>query len=248
MKLQLFCSKYYFVPTLIPTILTLILLPAFLSLGFWQLQRATEKRLMQQDFVRRATLPFLQLNDIKSSLPSYRYRRVKLYGHFDNSHTFLLDNKFFHHQLGYHVLVPFVVAGTSSPILINRGWLPMGKSRAKLPTISVVSGEVTIEGLVELPPKRHFSLGRLTETTVDWPRRIQYIDLQQLGHLLARPIEPYMVLLAPSSTYGFVRDWTPIMTMDPARHIGYAIQWFIFAGILLVLFIVLHTKKSMRQK
>ncbi|CAN5446028.1 SURF1 family protein [soil metagenome] len=247
-KLQLFIGKYCFAPTLIPTILTLLLLPFFLSLGFWQLHRAAEKQVMQDNFAARATLPPLQLADISGSMETFRYRVIKIRGHFDNQHTFLLDNKFSEHRLGYQVLSPFVTATLPpSRILVNRGWISMGKSRAVLPDIPAVEKEVSIEGVVEVPTSKHFALGKFTENLQEWPKRVQYLDLAQFANLLAEPIASYIVLLSPASPYGFVREWAPVLAIAPARHIGYAIQWFIFAGILLILFVVLNTKKRVRN-
>jgi len=41
----------------LPTLLALALIPSFVALGWWQLQRAEEKRVLQTEYDRRASAP-----------------------------------------------------------------------------------------------------------------------------------------------------------------------------------------------
>jgi surfeit locus 1 family protein len=50
------------------------------------------------------------------------------------------------------------------------------------------------------------------------------------------------VLLDPQAPDGYVRDWHP-PGMSPARHWSYAIQWWSFAALALVLWGVLSVAK-----
>ena len=97
-----------FKPKFVPTFALFLILPIFLSLGFWQLNRAAEKKILLQQYEQRAQRP-LQLSDIKGEGKNYQYFPVVLTGHFDNQHSFLLDNKIYQRQAGYQVLTPFIV-------------------------------------------------------------------------------------------------------------------------------------------
>jgi surfeit locus 1 family protein len=50
------------------------------------------------------------------------------------------------------------------------------------------------------------------------------------------------VLLDPEVAGGYVREWTP-PGMPPSRHFSYAIQWWGFAVVLLVLYFGLNFRK-----
>nr|MDQ2972370.1 SURF1 family protein [Pseudomonadota bacterium] len=50
---------------------------------------------------------------------------------------------------------------------------------------------------------------------------------------------PRVLLLDADPATPYVRQWTPD-TMPPARHRAYALQWFTFALVALVMFFVLH--------
>ena len=107
------------------TLLALIFMGFFIYLGLWQLNRAKVKQNLLAAYEMRINLPALsaQSFDLKKDL---RYYRLTLTGHFDNQHTFLLDNKIFHQQLGYEVYTPFITPGLS-PILIDRGFIRLEK-------------------------------------------------------------------------------------------------------------------------
>jgi cytochrome oxidase assembly protein ShyY1 len=52
-----------------------------------------------------------------------------------------------------------------------------------------------------------------------------------------------MVLwMAPESRGNYLRDWHPVW-LPPERSRAYAVQWFSFAGIALLLFILLNLRK-----
>jgi surfeit locus 1 family protein len=59
-----------------------------------------------------------------------------------------------------------------------------------------------------------------------------------------RPLVRYQLLLDAGFSDGFFREWEP-RALPPERHIGYAIQWFSFAGILAVMVIVLSVRSRM---
>mgnify|MGYP003429174546 CR=1 FL=1 len=55
--------KYRFRPRLLPTLATLALLPLMLWLGFWQLDRAQQKRALQMDYDARIAAQAVSLVD-----------------------------------------------------------------------------------------------------------------------------------------------------------------------------------------
>jgi surfeit locus 1 family protein len=55
-------------------------------------------------------------------------------------------------------------------------------------------------------------------------------------------LEQRIVLLDPEVPNGYVREWSP-PGMPPSRHFSYAIQWWGFAAVLLVLYFGLNFRK-----
>ncbi len=91
--LQLRISDYSFTPKIIPSLVTLILFPLLIFLGLWQLDRADEKRNIDDGVNSAIAKPALELNsfDLKT-LSNEIYRSAKIKGSFDAQHQFLLDN------------------------------------------------------------------------------------------------------------------------------------------------------------
>lgn len=231
-----FAPKWYFV------ILTLCLCALFIRLGYWQLQRAAEKENLQATFSERLHLPPLSLDEILKKEDRIYYP-VQIKGHYDNAHTIVLDNKIHAHQVGYEVLTPLIIAKNQPILLINRGWIPATATRNVLPAIPQIIGEQTVLGYVYITPGKSFSLGSAVENTETWPLRMQVLDIPLLKNKWQQSIYPFVLLLAPDAKSDFVRDWQPIAT--PAqKHRGYAVQWFAFAFVLVIIFIVLNIRKK----
>jgi surfeit locus 1 family protein len=235
--MQFSFGRYYFSPSWLLTIATLLVLVILFGLGCWQLARAQQKQVLQDHYNARSKAAPFDLNQVTVLPADLRFTAVKVTGHFDNAHNFLVDNKFFQHQLGYQVFTPFVLSNTYKTVLINRGWVARGRDRKQLPTIKAVIGEITLQGIVSVPDK-NFSLGVNAENKA-WPRLIENIDLLQIEQTLSQKLYPFVILLEQNQPYGFAREWQPF-NGKVATHYGYAVQWFALAGTLLIIFLVLN--------
>ena len=52
------------------------------------------------------------------------------------------------------------------------------------------------------------------------------------------------MLLDPGAPDGFERDWRPALGFGPERHLGYAVQWFAFALVAVVMLIALNLRPA----
>ncbi len=212
----------------------------FTSLGFWQLSRAHEKQILQQQFVTRLQAPAIPIEQLPQDSAAM-YQPVSVIGHYDNQHNFLLDNKIHHHQMGYEVLTPFIQQGTQQRILVNRGWIPAPPERKILPPIPEASSH-TLVGYIYQSPGKPFTLGSIADASNQWPLRLQALDISTIQQRLKVPLFPQLVLLSPTAADGFVREWKPI-NMPPSKHVSYAVQWFSFAAIIIIIYISLNLKR-----
>lgn len=230
--------RYIFRPHLLNTMITLVILCALVSLGFWQLHRAAGKSLIQSEFESRQN-QMIDLNKLDQPKQDLRFFRLKLNGEFDNQHFILLDNKIINHQIGYELYIPFYIYddnfGHHLAILIDRGFIPQGASRQQLPVINPILGEQHIEGILTAVPSSGLNIGTEEKSTTQWPMRVSKIDLIQLSQLLHQNFYDYILIENNNAT--------PIMSMKPERHVAYAVQWFMLAGTLFILYLVVSIKK-----
>jgi len=231
-----------FAPSWPMTLLTLVLFLAFVGLGRWQWHRGVGKQAVWAEYQRPAPpdLPVRRkIEGIEGS-----FVPVRLEGHFEPAQQFLLDNSSHAGQPGYEVLTPFVLGGTGQRILVNRGWIQFTGYRDRLPEISFTSdATVRIAGRLADLPAAGLASGRAAPGTDDrWPKLTSFPTHAELEAALHRPLAPRVLLLDPREPDGYVREWAP-PGLAPDRHFSYAIQWWGFAMVLLVLYFGLNFRK-----
>jgi surfeit locus 1 family protein len=229
------------------TLLTALLLPLMISLGFWQLRREDEKLALQTAYDARQREAPVALSTLDIT-QDQQYRQVSLRGRYDNAHNFLLDNRIYQGQVGYEVIVPFETAD-GTVVLVNRGWMAQGRTRQELPAIPAVEEEVSIDGSVYQPVGASLVLGDALESE-GWPKVIQTLAPLRLAELSgtgdASKVFPYTVRLAAAAPGVLTRYW-PVISTTPEKHRGYAVQWFAMATALAGLYFYYSTKEHTQR-
>ena len=210
-----------------------------ISLGFWQLDRADEKRAIE-DQIFRANSGDVELIDSAEFLKDKEYYHVRLQGSYIGDRQFIYDNQIVDQISGYYVLTPFILKGDSKSVLINRGFIPWNGRRDKLADIDIREKLTEVKVQISKPVKR-IEL-KVSELTGDFPVLIQALDLDEMSTIAALDFVSVVGLLSPESENGFVRQWEPYAG-SIERHIGYAIQWFLMALVLAFIGIRLALKQ-----
>ena len=229
-------GNYRFQPGWTVGITSLVFFSAFCALGLWQLQRADEKYTMQADYEHLATAEPLAVNAAQPLSAADEYRPLRVSGRYLPHYQILLDNVRHNGRAGYNVITPLQVDDYPELLLVNRGWVPIGRSRAILPELQTPTGEVTLTGMVGLPRSRPLGIGADSPPNPDGGSVWLFLDRETLARQTDRPVSPVLILLDPNAPTGFVRDW-PQYDAKVGMHIGYAIQWFVFASAAIVLFL-----------
>jgi surfeit locus 1 family protein len=224
------------------TALTFAACIAFVSLGKWQWGKGNLRAAQAEEFARGGE----QAEPIgaRSLATVERFQRVRVRGHFDTAHQFLLDNRTYDGRAGYEVLTPFNrVDGTT--ILVNRGWVPFTGYRERLPDVSFAAPELDeVVGRVDELPTAGLESGRSPpDAKAPWPKVTTYPHAADLISALGRPAESRILLLDPRAMNGYVREWLP-PGLPAARHWSYAVQWWAFAVLAITLWLVLGFRKK----
>ncbi len=72
---------------------------------------------------------------------------------------------------------------------------------------------------------------------------LNFPQQQDIEKVLGAKVESRIVLLDPAAPNGYERVWRPAMQFGPERHLAYAIQWFAFALVALIIFIALSLRR-----
>src|SRR5918999_6369661 len=166
----------------------------FTRLGFWQLERAQQKQALRATVQSRTELPPLVLHDLLFNHKELRFRKVLARGTFDPEQQILLDNRTYQGRAGYHVVTPLRLSASGIRVLVNRGWVELGRSRAGLPVGPPPQGEVAIHGIIEIPSIPPNIFGMLSQPGPAWGNRWPYLDLD-LDYFQARTgtiLQPFL--------------------------------------------------------
>jgi len=225
------------------TLFTLVLLPLLVSLGFWQLERAGEKVALAAAQTARMTQPPAPMGDVvaEERRATLAYVPVALEGHFHPRLTILKDNQLREGRYGVDVLTPFFDRGAGQWVLLNRGWVPADPARRSLPAPDTPEAQLRLQASVYVPPGEPYTLAPEQLENISWPLLVQDAADPALRRVLERELDaalfPLELRLAPDEPAGFRRDW-PLLNSSPAKHRGYAVQWFTMAAALAVLFVL----------
>lgn len=236
--LKLRLGKWVFAPTLWPTLAAVFFFMLTLWLGNWQSGRADTKRALQARYDVAAEQAPIHVGGALLDRDSVLFRRVEVQGRFDEAHTILLDNRVYNGVAGYHVLTPLKIEGGQRAILVNRGWVAIGRSRDLLPNTQAPSGVVSVVGMATDPHSRYVEL-----TSVPLPGRVwQNLDFERFEVQYGSSLQPVLMLQTNEAEDGLVRDW-PRPDSGASMHASYAFQWYSLATTLAILWLVLNVKR-----
>lgn len=202
-----------------------MLLPLFLSLGFWQLRKAEAASALQAEIAACALAAPIEMPVTPADAAALRHRRFVLRGSYDAGRQILIDNRVHGGRAGYHVVTPLKLDGAAMHVLVNRGWVPAAADRRVLPQVPPPTARVEITGVAVLPPARFFTLGEVASPGTVW----QNLDLARFRDHAGVPLQPVVLQLDATAPGGYVRDW-PRVDERALRNLGYAWQWFGFAA------------------
>lgn len=212
--------------------------PLLVTLGFWQLDRADEKQRIVEQYRTNQQAPPATVATLNAE-DSLQYRSAWLKGQLDAERRLILDNRVKNGRPGYEILEPLTVVGLDKTILVNRGWVPASLDRTQLPQVEPVIGEVQLRGSL------YQTLGgyRLDDgigLVKQWPARVGWVSAARAETLFGETFFAYQLRLDQDSAGALQTGW-PTVAVQPAKHTGYAVQWFAMALVLIIMTIIANS-------
>lgn len=223
------------------TILSLLFLSLLLHLGFWQLERAQEKNLMQQKMDETLLQPRINLSGTEKNIPLFR--RVELQGEFKTKNFWLIDNRVHHGRVGYEVVAPYTLKNNVT-VLVNLGWVPAPVTRDLLPQVDLPLTH-SITGRLYQPSSNN--MVRNVEVSQTWPRRVQELSFLQAAEDLGTSVYPAVLRINGDDPSAFIAQWR-WLNSSADKHYGYAVQWFLMAVVLCIAWLLANSNLSIYIK
>ena len=177
-------------------------------------------------------LPIVDLHGVTTDPVSHEWQRVRVTGKFDAQRQILLRNHYNEGKYGFEALTAFT-ANDGRKFWVDRGWVQAGATATEQPDLPTTPlGEVSIVGRLRLdtslPQGNFFAIPTGKNSGL-----ISEANAQSTN--TARGIESafYLDLLE-----GNLPELTPVVTAEVPEltdgpHFAYALQWVIFAGLVL---------------
>jgi surfeit locus 1 family protein len=203
-------------------------------LGFWQLSRLEERRTTNATIAAGLARP-VDTIDAASADAEPSYRRVSAAGRYLTRHELLLYGRAFDGSPGDHVLTPLRLDGGGT-VLVDRGWIPFRADRT-VPVAEALppEGVVAVEGIL-LPPEDAPAFPEGEAGSV-----VDAANVAQIANATGLDLIPVVLLLQtqePANT-GDLPVPAPLPPRDEGPHLSYAIQWFSFAAIAILGYVLL---------
>lgn len=236
----LFSRKWLWV-----TLLVLVLMVILARLGFWQLDRLSQRRANNQ--IVAAALAASPMDMTRIALPAdlstIKNRQVIATGEFDFDNQLVLKVQNWDGQAGAHLVTPLLLEDGETAVLVDRGWIPEVQNNPADRTKYNLPGPVTVEGYAALSQ----ALSRRESNVPDEPQTEWYrVDIAAIQPQIPYELLPIYVLQAPGDERELPYRREPEIDLSEGSHLGYALQWFTFSLGLGIAYVI-YVRKNMLE-
>ena len=182
--------------------------------------------------------PLNLIDNPAEDLETMEYRAVTVSGTYDFENQVALRNRYFQSQYGYNLLTPLLL-DDGSAVLVDRGWIPADGNDSPVAWRRYDQpGRVNIQGQIRLGQDRP-DLGGVPDPTLPpGQSKLEFwnnVNLEGIGQQLPYPLLNIYVQPAvdPANTTPPI-PYQPELELSEGPHLGYAVQWFTFASILVL--------------
>ncbi len=228
----------------IATILVIVAIGVQVLLAVSQLARLQERRAYNARVQHQLDQPPLTLEagTPLDDLSTMEYRSVVVRGEFDFTQEVALRGQSWNGKLGARLLTPLRIAGSDRAVLVDRGWIPYEETENGQWPQYAEPGEVIVRGQIRAS-RQDTGLGFRTDPTPLPGERLtawNQPNIAAIGAQLPYPLLPIYIQQAPDPDPDTVLPYAglPPLDLSEGSHLGYAGQWFMFAIVFAVGYLV----------
>jgi cytochrome oxidase assembly protein ShyY1 len=213
-------------------------------LGNWQLRRYEQRTAINARIDAADSTQAVPLTSVMSApraagtpgdSPGKRlaWTKVTVSGRYDPTNEIQARGRTVDGEVGYEIVTPLLL-DDGNAVLVDRGWVPAPPGGAvAAPTVPPApTGPVTVVGQVHLSESRPAPIehrdGRLDTRRISVPRLARELPFGVYG--------AYVLLTAQTPAADPAFSPVPIDHEDSWQNGGYAVQWWLFAGMALIAF------------
>lgn len=215
-------------------------------LGLWQLDRREERQAFNALVEARGERPPVDLGRLSragsDTIGEGEHRRVAAVGTYDADREMLVLSKALQGTPGQHILTPLRL-DDGTAILVERGFVPVSDPKAPIPPESrAPRAQVEVEGVLrESQDSGRFLPASGSARGSGTFGNVTRVDVTRIGRELPYDLRPGYVRVEADLQEAAGRLPVPLppTRLGAGPHLGYAFQWFSFAAVFLVGWMVL---------
>ena len=224
------------------TLIVLAGIGVTIRLGFWQLDRHAQRQATIRHVQAMQALPMLDLNPrpLPPDLTGMEYRQATASGEYDFEHQVALRNQVRSRMSGtdpgFALVTPLLLADGQA-VLVKRGWIPLADNTPASWRQFDEPGMVHVEGIIRLSlSKGEFGRTLMDPTLTPGQTRLDFwnfMNLTLLKEQFPYPILEVYLQQAPGADPELLPyRHLDLPDLDPGSHVGFAVRWFFYAGLL----------------
>ncbi len=240
------------------TILVILGVIALVRLGTWQLDRLEERRAFNAEVAAKwRETPFdLNREALPDDVAALEFRRIQVAGDYDFENQVVLQNQslgsgsgsMLGGAPGVYLVTPLVYADDQA-VLVVRGWVPLDQAEPGAVEAHAESADQGIVGYIQ--ESQNMPGGGEVVIPDEAQRAWNFLNVQAIQPQIPYALMPFFILQLPEEGRSFTQLPLRVepITLSEGNHFSYAIQWFMFATILGIGYIlfVRHTEQRAKR-
>lgn len=218
------------------TLVVVLAIVVMINLGFWQLRRLDERRVFNDAVAARIDEAPVALDELvppgaavgDDELRAVEWRTVEASGLYLPAEEFRVVNRSQGGRAGDNVVTPLLL-DDGRVLLVARGFVPLDTEWSP-----AAGGDVVVEGRLRRSEVRR--TGALTDADEGDLTLTQRVDIPRLAAQLPGEVVPMFVELTGSDPAAAspLPEQIAEPSLDEGPHLSYAVQWFLFSGLVAI--------------
>lgn len=225
-----------------------------IMLGFWQLRRLDERRDQNQVVASRLAREPIDVAQVRTALlptdggaldpAELEFTVIEARGQLIDEGRVLVRSQVANGQAGTHAVFAMDL-GDGTAVLVNVGWFPLGVAPPAVADIYPPDGSLDVTGLLRATQLRP-SFGRQeAEGRLD---QVARVDVERIQEQIELPLLPFWIQLLQPVDEGRLPIPAEVPSLDEGSHLSYAVQWFSFGAIALIVYLAMVRKELKRAQ
>lgn len=229
------------------TLIVLVAMAVMVALGQWQLLRLEQRRTANAELLIKLQAEPLVITgaDLPETPDELEDRQATASGTYDFARQIAVQGQFSESEQGYWLVTPLRIDASENAILVIRGWIPAAEGERGDWSAYDEADAQTVQGYLQR--SRVMPDGSTSAVPPDPVKGWWRVDIQAIQSHMPYPLLPVALQVAPEEKRArneLPRRIPVAFDLSEGSHMIYALQWYSFAVIAGIVYIVVLRRQE----